>query len=208
MTLSVPSGFFRTAAAAAAFLAVIGASSLSSAVSFSGSYQIDAHNSGNGLLIQIQELADPLNFALNSVGDTYMVNLFKIWTDESDVGWDDTQPKPISAIFNFSAPQSTGAVSGTTVGGGFIWQEGRLTWNGPGLIDFGNGGVLRITLSDEVFNRGFFGLNEGWKKGAVVGATFELVSDTAAVPLPASLPLLMAGLGGLALLRRRGRTDA
>jgi hypothetical protein len=199
----------RAAASAAAFVAAVAVASAASAVGFSGSYAITAHNSGNGLLIHTQELADPLNFVLNNPGDMHTVNLFKIWTDESDVGWDDGVARPISVAFDFSSPASLGTVSGTTVGGGFVFQEGRLTWNGPGLINFGNGGQLQISLSDEDFNEGFFGLTPGKKHGAKVEAKFTLISDSVSeVPLPASLPLFMAALGGLAVLRRRNRGDA
>jgi hypothetical protein len=199
----------RAAVAAGAFLAMAGVSTIASAVGFSGSYVINALNSDPGLVIETQEMADPLNFVLNSVGDTHTVNLFKIWTDETDVGGDDRDPYAISVLFDFTAPASSGGVSGMTVGGGFVWEEGRLAWNGPGLINFGNGGVLQVTLTDEVFNGSLFGLNPGKKKGAIVEATFELVSDSVQpIPLPASLPLFMAALGGLAVLRRRARAQA
>ena len=62
MITVLPGRGVRMAAAAAAFAAVVGVSSAASAVGFSGSYIVNAHNSGNGLLIQTQELADPLNF--------------------------------------------------------------------------------------------------------------------------------------------------
>ena len=196
----------RAAVAAGAFLAVVGASSMASAVGFSGSYQVNAHNSGPGLLIQTQELADPLNFALANPGDFYTVDLFKIWTEETDVEWgEDTLPRSISVDFDFTAPPSSGSVLGTTLGGSIIITEwGSVTWAGPEVIDFGNGGKLRITLSDETFNKGLFGLKHGRDHGAIVEAKFKLISDSVAeVPLPASLPLLMAALGGLAVLRRR-----
>lgn len=202
-------GCVRGAAAGATFLAAVAVASAASAVSFSGSYAVTAHDSGNGLLIQTQELADPLNFVLTDPGDMYTVDLFKIWTDESDVGWDDTVAKPISVDFDFTAPASMGGTIGTTVGGGFVFQEGRLTWNGPAIIDFGNGGQLHIALSDEDFNEGFFGLTPGKKHGAKVEAKFTLISDSVSqVPLPATLPLFMVALGGLAALRRRSRGDA
>ncbi|EKE43947.1 hypothetical protein OCGS_1928 [Oceaniovalibus guishaninsula JLT2003] len=49
----------------------------------------------------------------------------------------------------------------------------------------------------------------GFDPGQVAGGTLDPVSvqvtatDLAAIPVPASLPLLAAGIGGLALLRRR-----
>lgn len=62
--------------------------------------------------------------------------------------------------------------------------------------DFGFGGSLLTYNSAE--REGVF--------GGSTGNTFQLVIDTAdapVVPLPAGMPLLLAGLGGLALLRRR-----
>jgi hypothetical protein len=197
-------------AAAAAFAVVAGVASIASAVSFSGSYQINAHNSGNGLLIETKELADPLNFVLTNPGDMYKVDLFRIWTNETDVGGDDKTPKTISVDFDFTAPPSAGSVLGTTVGGSIVILEwGEVKWAGPEVIDFGNGGKLQISLKDETFNGGVFGLIHGEKHGKNIEAKFTLISDsTREIPLPASLPLFMAALGGMSLLRRRAGGSA
>lgn len=201
MSYGLPISCVRGFAAAAAFAAVVGVSSGASAVNFSGSYEITAQNSDPGLVVHTYELADPLNFSLMNTGDMYVVDLFDIWTDEGSIEHDDRVSKPISVDFDFTAPPSMGGVGGTTVGGGFVFQEGRLTWNGPGIIDFGNGGQLRIDLTDEDFNTGFFGTTPGQKHGATVGAKFTLTATP--IPLPASLPLLGAALAGLGLIRRR-----
>ena len=42
-----------------------------------------------------------------------------------------------------------------------------------------------------------------WDLGGTAYTTADLTAATTPVPLPAGLPLLLAGLGGLALLRRR-----
>jgi hypothetical protein len=204
----------RSAAAGVAFLAVAGASSFASAVSFTGSYTVDALSSDPGLVIQTAELADQLNFVLDSAGDMYTVDLFKIWTDETFINPDDRIEAGISVDFDFTAPLSSGSVNGTTGGGSvLIFSGGRVEWNGPSVIDFGNGGALKISLSDEIFNVGLFGNTwPGWKHGATVKAQFELVSESVevveAIPLPASLPLFAAALAGLGLLRRRTRAEA
>ncbi|HLS18894.1 MAG TPA: VPLPA-CTERM sorting domain-containing protein, partial [Paracoccaceae bacterium] len=85
-----------------------------------------------------------------------------------------------------------------------LFQGGQVAWNEPALISFGDGSQLRITLSNADFNWGMFGTMPGERHGALITANFELISDSAAViPLPAGLPLLLSGIGGLALLRRR-----
>lgn len=66
----------------------------------------------------------------------------------------------------------------------------------PGLptsFDFGNGGVL-VLIGD--------GTNLN-----TVGTGGSLKIDISAVPLPASLPLLLVGLSGFAVLRRRRRVS-
>ena len=137
----------------------------------------------------------------------YKVYLFRIWTDETDVGNDDKTPKSISVDFTFAAPPSTGSVQGTTVGGSIIIAEwGEVKWAGPEVINFGNGGKLQVSLKDGKFNGGLFGLTPGYEHGKNIEAKFTLLMNP--IPLPASLPLFMAALGGLALLRRRTRAEA
>jgi hypothetical protein len=207
----MPGVYARKLAATAAFVAVVGVSTVASAVSFSGSYQINALSSDPGLVVQTQELADPLNFVLTNPGDMVTLNLFKIWTNETDVGSDDFMQAGISVDFDFTSPLTTGTVTGATFGATafFVFEGGELVWDGPKVLDFGNQGKLQIELSDESFNYGLLGTTPGKKHGAIVEAKFTLVSDSVSqVPLPASLPLFMAALGGLALIRRRTSTAA
>jgi hypothetical protein len=134
----------RKFAAAVAFVAAVGASSIASAVSFSGSYQVNALSSDPGLVIQTQELADPLNFVLTNPGDMFTVDLFKIWTNETDIGADDFMHAGISVDFDFSAPPTSGTVTGATFGATalFVFEGGELVWDGPKVLDFGNMGKL------------------------------------------------------------------
>jgi hypothetical protein len=86
-----------------------------------------------------------------------------------------------------------------------------LDFNGVILRDAGGAlpdfrGLTRTsgTLSPEVRVEAdaiFFDLS-GDTAGPGAFATYEV--DLAPIPLPAGLPLLLAGLGGLALLRRKG----
>lgn len=179
-------------------------------ITFSGSYGVTANNSGPGLEVQTQNLlSDPFNIDL-SLGGSATKNLFKIWTDEETINPDDGNAKDITVHFAFTAPPPPfgGNVGGGTVGEAELFgiiQYGKVTWDGPLTLNFGpNGdGILVITLSDEIFNYGFFGLNDGKRWGAIVEATFELTQLPTPAPEPASIALLGAGLLGLGFVRRR-----
>lgn len=201
-------GRVRALAAVAAFALCAAASSVASAaVQFSGSYQVNALSSDPGLVVHTAKLADPLNFMLNAPGDTFTVDLFDIWTDETVAnGQDDFAPAGISVDFSFVTPLSSGSVTGTTMAGTILIASGGvLSWDGPTIIDFGNGGKLWVSLSDEIFNVGpGLDLTPGREHGATVKAKFKL-KDVAVVPLPPTLALLMAALAGFGLLHRRSR---
>jgi hypothetical protein len=209
-------------AAAAASLA-LAASAAHATVFTLDSFSVDAHTNPAqaGLTVDINPLLVPgsnpatnlpLTFDLGA-SNPQEFNLFEIYTPESSVNFgEDTTPYDISATFNFSGP-ATGSttVGGETFGVTFfgIVQAGQLVWNGPADFTWGNGGVMTISLSNETFNQGLFGLNDGNRKcgascyGADVQATFDWKSDP--VPEPASWALMIGGFGltGAALRRRR-----
>lgn len=188
------------AAAAAAGFAL--AASSANALPFYGSFSVDA-NSGDGLIIETYaHNGGVLDFTLGS--GTYTVDLFDIWTNESDVGRDDYAPRDISVGFDFTSPVLNGTSSGETSGDSLLGllQWGSLTWVNPTDLVMSSGDILRVSLSNETFNEGLFGLFPGQRHGATVSATFEYV----AVPEPATLALLGTGLLAIGVVRRKRRS--
>ena len=167
------------------------------------------NNTDPGLVLQSAPIqTTPFSFDLN-VGGSTTFDLFKIWTDESDVGSDDRVEKEISVSLNFTAPPPPfgSSIDGDTVGvynGRWYFNEqfGRVEWDGPVTFNFGpqGNGELTITLSNETFNWGLYGLSEGSRWGANVEATAYYA--TAAVPEPTTMLLLGLGLLGVAGIRR------
>jgi hypothetical protein len=201
--------------------AIISASLLltqpATALEFQTSYTVTAHSSGDGLLINTSLLNSPLTLNLD-VGTPLTTNLFKIWTDETSVNaGEDTAPKQIEVTFNFTSPTTAShSVLGTTVGRSFTLfhfinvQKGEVTWTPTTEFNLG-GAVLAVSLSDQLFNPGLFGLTDGKRLGAIVTGTFTLLSvppdsGPSPVPLPGALVLMgsvLAGSAGLARWRRR-----
>jgi hypothetical protein len=194
-----------TLAATAAALALT--TGTASATTFLGDYTVTAINSADpGLKVFATDLPGAINLNLPTVGSTQSVALFNLWTDEGSVNLgEDTVAKPISVLFNFTAPSSfNGTVTGTTVGIFGFFEKGHVTWTGPVDMNFGSGGVLRVSLNDADFNKGaFFGLDEGEKDGATITGKFKLISN--AVPEPGTWALMITGFGlvGATIRRRR-----
>jgi hypothetical protein len=197
---------FLTVAASAAALAL--AAGAAQAATFVGDYSATV-NGGTGLIIHTTDLPGAININLTNPGDTASVSLFNIWTPETDVAlFEDTDHKPISVLFNFTAPDVFGgAVTGDTFGvWGFV-EKGHVTWNSPVILSFGNGGKLKVSLNDADFNKGsWFSLQEGEKYGATIKGKFTLIAASA--PEPATWAMMITGFGLVGATIRRRRSVA
>ena len=164
-------------------------------------------NSGDGLIIQtsLNLPATPFTFSLND-GESKSFKFFDIWTMESTVNPDDKIARDISATLSFSDPLTNATIEGLTVGGSFLWgltQWGEVKWDNLDPLNVG-GRIFRISLTDEVFNVGVFGLNDGRRYGATVKATVEQIGTHSAVPDGGSTAMLLGlSLLGIGLVSRK-----
>jgi hypothetical protein len=138
-------------------------------------------------------------------GGAARFRLFRIWTDERDLGADDRVARVLSAGFALPALGAGGSIAGAVRGREALWvQWGAIDWRAPLEVAVG-GGTLSIRLTDRTFNPGVLALGRGRAGGADVFARVSFAagrSAAAPVPLPAGLPLALTGLGLLALVRR------
>lgn len=195
------------------------ASSVQASISLTlGSYNVQAQSSDPGLVVETAKLlTEPYSFNL-AVGEWISVPLFEIWTNETANNPDDSVGKPISVDFSFTEPKPDfgGSVDGeTSAVTGFIiivpYSAGAVDWDGSTYLNFGpNGdGLLKISLSDEVFNGGLLdGFRPGREHGATVNAKFKLLAEPTAVPEASSI-LVWSVIGlavGLVAYRHQKRT--
>lgn len=134
-------------------------------------------------------------FAFNITGGTAMDDMLVIEHDGSGV---QLSAGSVSAeVGNFVIDTAAGDVSGNVNGGATFVQ--LFTFGG--VTD--DGIILNISADLAGALNTVFGVDG--LAGAQFGFanTAPVLDAPAAVPLPASLPLLLAGLGGAAMLRRR-----
>ncbi|MDB6147636.1 MAG: hypothetical protein JWO45_1300 [Spartobacteria bacterium] len=175
---------------------------------------VTANTSEPGLVIgtSVNPSVPGTSFTLNDGGSTTF-SFFDIWTDEPTINSDDKVSFGISATLNFVDPFTGATVNGITVGGSLfkgLSQWGELTWNGPVTVTVPGDRVFQITLSDETFNYGFGGLNEGMMCGATVEATITQIGSTVPPALErnvadsgSTVVLLGVAVAGLGLLARK-----
>lgn len=185
-------------------------------------FDVNLNDTDPGLRLQAKKLLNtPIEYTLE-VGKSKTIELFKLWTNEGYINSDDLEKKPISVDFHFSSPELfSNSVNGETFGkkialpktffGSIELQKGKVKWDGPSLFNFGNGGELEVSLSDEFFNSGINGTWGGkWLGAAVVEATFTLnkdsepVLESETVPEPASAAVFL-GIGFLGAASRLKR---
>lgn len=172
---------------------------------------------GGGSTVSVNQV-DPglvvhtaLNPNLSSVSFTlddnqwFEFDFFKIWTNETAVNADDLVSKAVSAQLDFDLPDEVAFLNGSTVGFNAFFQGGWLTWTAPVVITTSRGD-FRVQLSNEKFNVGLFGINEGECYGATVKAKVKQLTSiepAPSVPAPASSMLVLVGIGVVGWSRRR-----
>ncbi len=153
---------------------------------------------------------DTYSFDLNAIGDSVSMDVFGLVAFDMPIDADDLIPRPSSATFDFGS-FGTRTIAGvsyavtafstpTTFGSAFV------DYFGPTSFNVGGGLRILVDLADTVFGTdGLGNLVTGRPGVGFVNATFTL----AAVPLPATLPLGLAGLGLMGFVaRRRKKTRA
>lgn len=166
----------------------------------SGSY-IDTSGTYDGLRLDFEINPDLDNIILPdlAVGETSQPFYFAtIGTSETWINDDDTQPGQVTAFVDFDNPDLIQAVGGTSVGITALWdfvQGWNLEWE-PAQVDLSSGLNFTINLSN--VNH----LNWLWQ-GPEGTAPIDATVTLNAVPLPAPVLLLGAGLLGLGVIRRR-----
>ena len=173
-----------------------------SALTFNGAWNISGDAlTDPGLVIKTSPASGSFSFDLDD-GESTSFKIFRIWTDEGNVGDDDWAANDIFA--NFTINGASGSLAGTVKGHKayafpiFFPAWGSVDWANPLQLNLGTG-ILSVALTGvEHFNKGLFGLERGEAHGGKVYASFSYKETSPApVPLPAGLGLIAAGIGAL-----------
>ncbi len=134
---------------------------------------------------------------LSVAGDSFTTNLFRLVAFDVGIDADDIVPKPASVTFDFGA-LGTLTLTGTTVG----TTAGAIATFASGSLNIGNGLAIVVSIADTTFNSVGGQYVSGRTGATPIAATFTLAS----VPLPATAPLALLALGGLAAVARRRKS--
>ncbi len=135
-----------------------------------------------------------------SAGDSWEIDNFINWTYGGATWTGGAYNVSVELAFSAPDPTSTTATGGAVVGKGWFFGtfvDGVLAWSNTPDLEFAQGSKLAVDMEGGNFS--------SWGSSFTSGATFtgNPATTMAPAPLPASGLLLIGGLGGLALLRRR-----
>jgi hypothetical protein len=142
------------------------------------SYTTTFNMNDPGLVLWQQNLlGTPTSFNLNTVGQSFTTDLFRLGTNETNLNLDDLKPHALNVNFKFSTPPPGFGGNLQGVSGGFWFKKGfgYAIWNNPLVLSFGNGGYLGISLTNATF---------GLPGSAVIQATFTLLQQSVTPPPP------------------------
>lgn len=144
------------------------------------------------------------SFDLDNIGDSVSMAVYGLVAFDSPINDDDLLPRPSTATFDFG---SLGAVTaeGVSYAVGLGLTGYAFATFVPTMIRVSPTEAILISLSDTIFGTDGHGVFTENRAGiGYVNATFTLAS----IPLPATLPLVLAGLGAMGAVASRRRKSA
>lgn len=196
----------KAAASVALVTAVAAPGAVSAAVTINGGVSsVTVPGSDPGLVL-FGSTTGPSSFTLTNVGDSFTTNVLVIGTREGSVELDDLMPRSVTANFSFVSPSGAGGSVGGTSRGTFASLPcilgggcGRVTWAGPTVFNFGQGGSFSVRLTDATF---------ATPGEATISAEYTLLAN--AIPEPETWALLILGfgvVGGALRMQRKARAQ-
>lgn len=210
---------FRQVAGVAAAVVTLAGASVAHAVPFEinaasfsagAGYGVDA-NEGSGTLLDVRfstSIFSQQDFSLSSIGSAFTFSFGTVSLQEPNsnggIKASETDNLDVLAFLTFANPQgatSNLVASGSAVAGSIAdsASDYTLVWN-PLDVSFGSGGLFRVALSDLSFSEG--GTQTQFATISLLQLPSEQISVNA-VPEPATLVLIGAGLFGLGTVRRK-----